>query len=65
MKKYIALTFVLVIVLSILGLSGCSGDSGMITLYEFKDNYEEGTSITKNMLTKPLQSTWKALLFVV
>lgn len=50
MKKYIALTLVLIIVLSAFGLSGCSENSNTVTLYELNNDYEKGTPITKNML---------------
>lgn len=54
MKKYIALILVLTIILSAFTLSGCSENSNTVTLYEFKDNYEEGTPITKGMV-KPVK----------
>lgn len=50
MKKCIAFILVFVISVSILGMAGCSANSNTVTLYEFKDNYEEGTLVTKDMI---------------
>ena len=49
MKKCIALILALTICFSVLGLSGCAEESGVITLYEFKDDYERGTPVKKTI----------------
>ena len=46
MKKIISL---LLITMLMFGLFGCSDDPNMITIYEFKDDYDAGTPITKSM----------------
>lgn len=46
MQKIISL---LLIAMLMFGLFGCSDAPNMITIYEFKDDYEAGTPITKSM----------------
>ena len=46
MKKIISL---LLIAVFAIGLFGCSENSNTITIYEFKEDYEVGTPITKSM----------------